>query len=710
MLSDLSLDIIYEKTQCDVASSFYLPCMREANRYYRITGYFSSSVYVIAFEALKDFLQNLGKIKILCSPVLTEEDKNALKLGVAAKTDVILSKSLEHEFHSLLESESADYAKLLSCLVSQDILDIRIAIKDDGLFHDKLGIFTDEFGNRVGFRGSMNETYKGLAHDGNTESVDVFTSFSDSRSDRARASRACSTFQDLWNNKNANVKVYSLPESFKHELLNVAKGSDLNELLANITNKKNLPRTTVPSGNWNHNKRILRPHQETALKNWEANNRRGILEHATGSGKTFTALIAIRESLLRGETPLIVVPSVDLLAQWYRELKYELSDFPVTMYQCGGGYSSWKKDLSTITQPSNKKPGDLVILSVLATAASPGFINEIQDGDHIFFVADEVHRCGSRKFSNIFSIQSGPRLGLSATPKRYGDPDGTSRIYKYFERTLEPVYTLNDAIRDQILTPYKYYPTTISLTQEEQDQWIAVSQEINQKYAIAKQSGNEGQLLSDSKFKNLLIKRSRIVKNAENKIAASVNILVQNYHSSEKWIVYCDNIDGQMDSLICCLKNTSLYEDVLIYHSKLSKIDRENTMKYFNTYGGIMLSVRCLDEGVDIPSVTHALILASSKNPREYIQRRGRVLRKYEGKNIAHIYDLLVTPVKSPLLNCPVDRRFSIIEAELARAIQFAEGSIFRKASSDLYNIAIEYGIDIDALKVGGYDLDDEEY
>ena len=700
-LDTLTLEDEYDKAYCDVAQEFYLPCMRHATYYYRTTGYFSSGIYLISWEALQDFIDRSGKIRIICSPALSNEDKLAIKKGLESQKDNRLARSLQSEFDRLLlDLGSVLPAKLLACLIARNILDIRLAVmQNDSIFHDKVGVFGDENENLVGFRGTMNETYKGLALDGNAESIDVYTNFSDSVKEAKRAKKALEAFTNLWENNIPSIAIYDLPTSVRERFLEISEKEDYVELLYKIQQvKANKKKIAVDS-------RILRPHQEKALKNWYDVGRRGILEHATGSGKTFTAMCAIKDSLQRNEIPFIVVPSADLLQQWKRELELSLSEFYPTIYLCGDGHSDWKKHLSLITKYDPNNKNKYLILSVLATASTDEFISKFKGGKHIFLVADEVHRLGSMQYRKILNLESGPRLGLSATPQRFGDPVGTDAIYSYFERVLEPKYTLQDAIQDGVLTEYKYFPTPVSLTNEEQEEWNEYTKKICRRQAILRNSSEKTVgIWADNQLKKWLIARAKILKNAHEKINAAVKIIEENYKDGQKWIVYCDNIDNQMEELTHRLKTR--YR-ILEYHSRLNQEGRKAVMNQFNMNGGLLISVKCLDEGVDIPTVTHALIIASSKNPREFIQRRGRVLRKSDNKPLAYLYDLIVLPFHSEE-RTEDDPTLSIIEAELSRAIRFGKDSPYPKSVIDLNNIAIDYKIDLDTLVNGGYDEDEE--
>ena len=303
------------------------------------------------------------------------------------------------------------------------------------------------------------------------------------------------------------------------------------------------------------------------------------------------------------------------------------------------------------------------------TACGDHFIRNVVDGSHLLLVTDEVHRIGSPARRNILKINAGERLGLSATPIRYGDPEGTAAIFEYFGGVVPPVFSLEDAIKSNVLTKYYYHPLQVHLTPEEQDEWKSISKEISRLIAIEKRSGESISTIiaSNPRIQMKLLSRARIVKQAANKIPLALEIIKKYYKDEQRWIIYCDNQRQLGDILSLLLDNGfNAYE----YHSDMDG-DRNETLSYFGKYGGILVSIRCLDEGVDIPSTTHALILASSKNPREFIQRRGRILRRYPEKYFAQLYDAIIMPEIS--FDDEEDASNSIVMAELSRAIQFGE-------------------------------------
>lgn len=688
--------------------------MRSSVAYDRISGYYGSTIYIIAWKALKEFINNGGKMRLVCSPYISDADEAALAEGYSARNNQLLEESLRQEVEDMFSSpELSAPALLLSYLVAEGIIDVKIAVPGKHteadarrLFHDKVGIFKDKDGLSVGFRGSMNETYKGLSSDGNIESIDVFPSWLDIR-DCERVEAAKDFFDRLWLNLAPGVVVYPFPEAVREALKNKSKGADWEKLLEEIKVIEG------KSDKWKPDKRLgtrtPRPHQVNALENWVKHGRRGIFEHATGSGKTFTAECAIVDSFSRNETIMVLVPSRDLLAQWYKELRETLSHLDVCFMLCGDGHNEWRRR-GELRRWTSEGEQHRIIIATMDTASNSEFIRRVMDGPHLFLVVDEVHRIGSPERRKALEINAGARLGLSATPRRYGDPEGTRVIFEYFGGIIPPPFTLEDAINSGVLTRYFYHPQKLYLTKTEQEQWNSITDEIRRYIAKSAQDSKgsgfttdpRSQHQIDRRLQQLLINRARIVKNAEGKVKLAVDVLTKHFRNGQKWIVYCDNI-VQMQAVIRALMAAGF--DVIEYYAEMEG-DRSSTLEYFESNGGVLVSIKCLDEGVDIPSTTHALILASSQNPREFIQRRGRILRKYKNKHFAHLFDAITMPVISIDED---DRSLSIISAELARAIKFGQGAENKNACvTDLKLIAVDFHIDTNAIDEGGVEDDDE--
>ncbi len=704
-LRDYNFQVSYSKDSDNIAESFYLPCLSSATRYDRISGYFGSTIYILAWSALKSFVKNGGKMRIICSPFLTEEDQKAIEDGQESRRTAILKASLQKELEALFDNDFLKApSRALACLIAMEVIDLKIAVGKSSMspelqrfFHDKVGLFYDD-DSIVGFRGSINETFKGLSDDGNIESIDVFPDWAGGR-DQQRVEIASRHFDELWNNQIPDVLLYELPEDIRKQVKSRANTADweifVDEVAVSINRAKQWAAEKHKGG------RIPKTHQCDALDAWVKQGYRGIFEHATGSGKTYSALCAIRRALEHKKNVIVLVPSTDLLKQWEKEIKGALSDLTIQFLPCGDNNNQWKKEgiLSLWTRPN--EDFNMVTLAVMDTASSPDFISRVVQGNHLFVVADEVHRMGSPVRRSFFTIKAGYRLGLSATPRRYGDPVGTKAIIDYFGPIVQPPFTLEDAIKGEVLTPYFYYPCTVSLSEEEQASWDNLTKKIKRRYAVLSQAKDEDSM-SDHQLQSLMIARARILKKAEAKISLAKDVIREHYRPGQKWIVYCE--DKTQLALVLESINSLPSIHAFEYHSAMSG-DREETLKYFNKIGGIMVSIKCLDEGVDIPSTSHALILASSKNPREFIQRRGRILRLSTGKNYSRLYDAIVVP-NSVNEEDSGDSRLNIIEAELCRAIQFGEWSEDKTCVTMLKAIAIKFGLDYHKINEGG--IEDE--
>ncbi|MDD9998691.1 MAG: DEAD/DEAH box helicase family protein [Rhodospirillaceae bacterium] len=700
-LDTLVLKTSYHKGRDDIANDFYLPAMRLATKYDRAVGYFRSTVFVIAWPALREFVANGGQIRILCSQVLSSEDIEALDTGYAARVDDVIAARLRDEVESLLKDEAmSEAAKVLAALVATEIVNLKIAILRPAwgvtasrIFHDKLGILRDAKDSVVIFKGSMNETWSGLAKDGNLESVDVACSWLGGR-DQQRTIEETAYFQELWTSTYPGLDVRPFPETARDALVSVADDnweSTVERLLVD----RNETSSTLGQAAEDSKGRTLRPHQSAGLAAWRTNGRRGILAFATGAGKTFTAIHAIRESLTKfNEVPVIVVPDKTLFAQWFEELQAAVQPIDARILRVGAGFDSWRGVIGDWTAPNERR----VVLATIQTARSGVFGMGVTRGPHLFLVADEVHRLGSPANRTLLDeTLFGPRLGLSATPERAGDDVGTSIILNYFGGVLEPRYTLADAIRDGVLTPYFYRPQTITLLGLETTEWHRLSRRIAQ--LRAKNGDDAG---TDTRVERLLFARADIVKRAAAKVDLAVRVLNEVFERGQRWIVYCDD-QVQLGNVTAALSEAG--HIAMPFHSAMEG-DRGETLRWLDRFGGIVVAIKCLDEGVDIPSVTHALILASSKNPREFVQRRGRVLRRAKDKSLAFVYDAIVVPP---------DRKEGddaapdpITSGELARAIEFAQSADNPAARADLLAIAIDNGINWETLTNGGVEDDFE--
>ncbi len=704
-LANVAFRTAYRKGQHNIAEDFYLPAMRLSVNYDRAVGFFRSAAFIIAWPALRDFVARGGHIRILCSQILSAGDIEALDAGFAARVDEAVAARLRNEVEILLEDEAmAAPTRVLAALVAIGVLEFKVAVlrarpgaPATRIFHDKLGVLRDAEGNTLIFKGSMNETWSGLSADGNLESVDVACGWLGGR-DADRVADETAYFAQLWSDTYPDLDVRPFPETARSALVHAADG-DWEGTVERLLKER---AEAAPDEQPGVKGRSLKPHQSAGLAAWRANGRRGILAFATGAGKTFTALDAIRESLVvYGEVPIVVVPDTTLFGQWYAELVAAVEPLGARILRAGDDHNEWRGALRDWTTADADRR---LVLATVQTARTDAFRAQLARGGHLFLVADEVHRLGSTGNRALLDEGLfGPRLGLSATPERAGDPVGTDAILGFFGGVLEPRYALADAVRDGVLTKYFYRPHMVRLTEAEVADWRRISRKIAQ---LRARLGDVAD--GDTRLERLYFDRANVVKKASAKVSLAVEVLRDAYEPGQRWIVYCDD-QVQLGEVVTALAAAGY--TAMPFHSAMEG-DRAETLRWLGRHGGIVAAIKCLDEGVDIPSVTHALILASSKNPREFIQRRGRVLRTAPGKALAHVHDAIVVAPRPETVGegGPEDRKPDPITAgELARAIEFAQSADNPAASSDLVGIAIDAGIDWEDLTGAGVeDLDDD--
>lgn len=685
-LADLHIESDYTTGESDLAADFYSPCLNEATYYDRGVGYFRSSVFHLIGTAFAEFASRGGTARLVCCPRLSQEDANAMAQGYKDR-EAIIERSLERDLTDLLTTaRSARAVDLLATLVRIRALEVRIAVRDSGrgIYHEKVGIFRDNDGSAVSFKGSSNESFSAWDINSNHESFEVFRSWR-GVSEHERCEKHLEKFERLWQSNSPGLQIYNLPDAFHRRLLDFSN-HDIAEFIGTGHGTNAKPR------------RSPFPHQRDALQSWKDARKIGILKHATGSGKTYTALLAIREHIENGMPALVLVPSLLLLEQWRLEIQGEIPDAHILL--CGGGHTEWanRRTLRAFTSEHSKNMR--VTVATMQTAATPRFRRLLAAGQHLFLVADEVHQLGSPFCQNALQLATGPRLGLSATPERYGDKEGTDAILKYFHGIISPEFTLRDAIAAQRLVKYRYHPQRIDLTAEETESWVEFSDQIAKIFA-SRHSANPSGARDDKQLSRLLIQRARIAKHAEAKVPLAKEILQRSAAPGERWLVYCEDM-SQLEEVKQSLRDAQI--SVLEYHTSM-RGDPRNTLREFRYYGGVLLSIRCLDEGVDIPEITHALILASSRNPRQFIQRRGRVLRTAPHKTSAEIYDTLVVPP-----NLEGARGVaSLVQAELARALEFANDAINNAASAWIERMLIDAGWDPESLLLVGEEQNEAE-
>ncbi|MGI0483013.1 DNA phosphorothioation system restriction enzyme [Geminocystis sp. CENA526] len=413
---------------------------------------------------------------------------------------------------------------------------------------------------------------------------------------------------------------------------------------------------------------ILRDYQIKAIENWFKNRGRGILKMATGSGKTITAL-AINTELyhqINLQVLLVVCPFRHLVLQWTQEAeKFNL--LPILAFE---NSHTWHGELSR--QLYNIHNNQQKFLTIITTYST--FIGDRFQGQLPFFpqktliVGDEAHNLGSPRLLSSLPANIGLRLALSATPERHFDEEGTDFLVAYFGKVLKPEFTLKNAIEKQALVKYNYHPILVELTDKETLHYAKLTKKIG--WALSQNNNME----DNHNLRLLLLRRSRLVATASNKLIALKSLMTERL-DMKATLFYCgdgnvNQNERQLEAVTRILGKELNYR-VNTYTAETPVEEREKIKKQLIS-GELqgLVAIRCLDEGIDIPMIENAVILASSSNPRQFIQRRGRILRPYEGKKEATLFDMIVIP---PILEREVwEIERNLLKKELKRFMEFA--------------------------------------
>ncbi|MDP7068765.1 MAG: DEAD/DEAH box helicase family protein, partial [Acidimicrobiales bacterium] len=529
-----------------------------ATTYDRAVGYFRSSVFHLTQVAMSDFALRGGRMRLICSPHLDENDAKVMQRAFGQAEELIVA-SIGHDIEKALQ-DVAEHASLqmLATLLEFGILEIRLTYKpkQTGIFHTKIGIISDGT-DSLSFDGSANETF--MAWSENEERVTPFCSWRDDYQHR-QVQWDTDYFEDLWESKKAGLKTQALPEVVFEDLRQYAV-PDPQEAIEQVRLAQ-LGQSQRSSTASKGTRKTPMRHQAQVRDNW-LKEMRGIICFVTGGGKTVAALEIINEWIIRHPkgSVIVLVPSNLLAKQWRKELA-QLDSY-LNILQVGGddAHANWRERLSDYTRETPAATRPRVVLAVMKSAASADFLRLAQVGDHTLLVADEVHTVGAKQLRMALTLETGGRLGLSATPERFGDEEGTAVIFDYFGDKLEPEYTIRDAQQGENprLVPYVYEPDVLFLTPSEYDKYEKESQLIKRLAGQAASSGSAG---DEEKLLIARIRRARILKTASAKPSLAVKVIQEEFRDGDRWLVYCD--DGrQLEEVKRLLKEALIDSGVM---------------------------------------------------------------------------------------------------------------------------------------------------
>lgn len=686
---EISFKASYESGVDDLVQDFYVPVLGCSASYDRIAGFFSSSSLAIAAEGIAGLIQNRGKMRLIASPNLSAEDAKILKTFPGDPARFFEGRLLSALDQVQTEFER-DHLQALGWMLANGYLEIRLAygVGEDyealqkKLFHQKIGILTDGEGNRLSFSGSINESASGWLE--NIEEFKVFREWCPGQDIFYLADKQ--RFEAFWSGARKNVRVVDIPRAVKERLIRDSGGFSAERLAARHYLKKRRNKTVAE-------RLSLFPYQKDALRMWIENQYRLLFEMATGTGKTRTALACVNHVMEREARLVVVVacPQTTLSRQW-KDNEVEPAGFAFDAVLIADGTNSgWRGELDTVLkQISTGFYSRAIVYTTHSTASSGDFTGLIQRSSpdiSFCFVADEAHGLGAPKGKRALLDRYQYRIGLSATPKRWFDDYGTWVLTRFFGdksfvfSIADALTTINPLTNRPFLVNYYYYPIFVALSEDELERYGKLSNRAGRLRTCAKTSDEY-----QKRYESLLFARADIQKNAENKYAALEKVLA-GMPRVENTLLFVSA--EQMDRVMALLKQRGV---------TAHRFTEKQGARPQKKYGGIserqylirhfkeknyqaLAAISCLDEGIDIPSADTAILMSNSANPREYVQRIGRVIRQAKGKTHACIYDFIVEPDWERGFP-PELRAFEkmIFEKELQRAADMA-GSAINNAS-----------------------------
>lgn len=646
---------VINTSNVDFVEDFYNPLLSSSIEYKRGVGFFRASWIRSAARGIANLAENGGKAKWLTSPILSEDDWEMIKKANKAKRDQILYESLQDDIDDLRYDLEYDTRNAVAWMVAEGYLDIKFAVPTDNLsgdFHDKFGVFLDENSNRVAFHGSQNDSQTALE---NYEAYSIDCDWMSER-DKNGANKHEKRFDKLWESNDKNVEVYELPEGVEN---------DIAELRDENNKPFGPPEPTVEQADGKDEHRItLRDYQREAVDAWFNNGCQGLFQMATGTGKSLTGLKALEEYLERRDKPVlsvIAVPVTHLAPQWEDEMN--LLDLPSPQYLFGSANDNWKQDLSrTVSNVSLGIRDREFVITTHKTISSDYFREKIQELDaEAVLIGDEVHRQGSESYRKGLMEQFTARIGLSATPKRYYDKEGSEFLLEYFGDVIYE-YTLSEAI-PEYLAPYEYNPVIVEMNSAELEEYREMTSKL-----IRTSASDE---IEHEVSERIAMQRADILKRAENKYDKLRRVL-QQMDDIEHLLVYTNS--EQIDQVQQILNEFEVVHHKFTYEE--GEGERDMLLEQFaeGTHEAL-IAMKCLDEGVNVPATRTAVLMSNSGNPMQFIQRRGRVLRHAEGKDRAVIYDMIVVPTLSPDEDMRKTDK-NILAKELERFEEFAANAL----------------------------------
>ncbi len=682
-------------------------------------GYFSSATISVLAEGFATFIANGGVMRLAINQIVSEEDKKAITNGMTGEVLDCMDLSDFAELRKTFDLHQEQFFRCLSYLIQKRRIQIKI-IKpkgNKGIAHTKAGQFRDN-DTVTSFTGSANFTISGLFN--NIEELKIDRSDSPDVMTQNRIASQRKKFEDIMNERDTEIE-YLSPLALESAVASCYQGTDIEELLdverqlvrvrlqrraKEMTGCSGMVNEDIHEGYEVHMEEVTphfpypsgpREYQRQAFENWKNNKQKGLFAMATGTGKTITSLNCLLEIYKRNGyyKAIILVPTITLVNQWEQECnKFGFMNV-VKVYSKN---PLWKEDVEAIHfKEAYRMKGEhepsYVIISTYASYAREKVFKALNgfNKKQLLLIADECHNMASGgMLKRLEVIPYLRRIGLSATPYRQYDEKGNRGLRKFFgvEEKYTYEYSMKEAISKGVLCRYYYYPHIVTLTSIEMDEYVQLSERISKYFNYETCSFDK----MDEALKMLLLARKRIVHKAANKRGVFEDIIKKRYHEKGNLkysLIYVPEgnepnyleedddsktEDEVTEHLIDQYTRSILRLDESITVRKFvsGQKDRDEILEEF-AQGRlqVLTSMKCLDEGVDVPRSELAIFCSSTGNPRQFIQRRGRVLRTHPDKKMAELHDLVVAPEVNPNSGCYRMER-ALLRSELVRVNNFS--------------------------------------
>ncbi|MDE6552928.1 MAG: DEAD/DEAH box helicase family protein [Muribaculaceae bacterium] len=691
---DIDIQACYESGTCDIVEDFYEPVLVSSVSYDRITGFFSSSALAIAARGLYGFIKNKGHMRLISSPILSSDDADIIR-KVINTPEELTEDDLGINLSDLRNEFEENHISALGWMLKSGLLEIKLAViinkngglcnfeevKGNGLFHQKVGVLMDMEGNRISFSGSINETASAWVN--NDEEFKVFKEWGNSHDyfvkDKTR-------FDEIWNGKRKNIKIFDLPSAIQNSLIKYSKDFDIEKISI-----KQYRKSKINMFNFENSPITLFGYQAEALNLWKGNTYRLLFEMATGTGKTRTAVAGIARVLATSKKVVVIIstPQNTLSKQW-KENEIEMLNVIFDRSEIiDGTRRFWDKKLSDLLlENAAGFSNHVVIYTTHATSSSFKFTSiiekELSKESVTLFVGDEVHWLGAKGLRRALLPRYDFRIGLSATPTRWFDNEGSVLIEKYFGNK-KFVFSIHDALTEfnpltgkHFLVNYYYYVSKVELNVDETIEYKKITQQLLS-------LKNKAELFPEvaDRYERLLEQRANIIKNADAKYEALGKIIddLNRKGRIENVIIFVSPQQINKVTEILIKKDVIFHKLTESQGTRPEKkykglSEREFIISKFKTGEyQTLIAIKCLDEGIDIPTANTGILMSSSTNPREYVQRIGRIIRQSEGKNFAYLYDICVGKITT-LDNDEQKFENNIRKKEAMRLKEIAENAI----------------------------------